>query len=197
MRLGGKVPRQKPRIEFRFLEDAQDADALVDGLRKIRRLASKKAPAEAIQRELAPGKKVTSDDDLHAYARRHVEGYSHLVGTCKMGPRADAGAVVDADGRVRGVDNVFVADASTMPVIPRANTNMTCMLIGRTLGDGESVTTHIRQTSSAKLRSPHRSSRETAHPGTRPAARPALRAQANTGNSTTRDILPTTNAAQH
>jgi choline dehydrogenase len=47
-----------------------------------------------------------------------------------MGPACDELAVVDADGRVHGTSNVFIADASIMPRIPRANTNLTCFLIG-------------------------------------------------------------------
>jgi choline dehydrogenase-like flavoprotein len=39
-------------------------------------------------------------------------------------------AVVDPSGQVRGSANLRVADASIMPVIPRANTNLTAMLIG-------------------------------------------------------------------
>jgi choline dehydrogenase-like flavoprotein len=52
-----------------------------------------------------------------------------------MGPSSDPAAVVDAEGRVRGLGNLFVADASIMPVIPRANTNLTCMLIGLKVAD--------------------------------------------------------------
>ena len=48
------------------------------------------------------------------------EGYSvpHVVGTCAMGPWPDAGAVVDAAGRVHGTDGLFVADASIIPTVP-------------------------------------------------------------------------------
>jgi choline dehydrogenase len=54
--------------------------------------------------------------------RRVCLHYYHPVGTCKMGPGSDALAVVDAAGKVHGFDNLYVADASIMPVIPRANT---------------------------------------------------------------------------
>jgi len=52
-----------------------------------------------------------------------------------MGPSSEAGDVVDANGLVYGTENVFVADASIIPEIPRANTNLTCMLIGRKLAE--------------------------------------------------------------
>jgi choline dehydrogenase len=138
--LGGKYPRRKPAIDFRFLSEARDADVLVDGVLQIRRLASKTAPAEAIEREGAPGKRISSEAGLRAYVRHNVEGYSHPVGTCKMGPSSDEAAVVDATGRVRGIGNLFVADASIMPVIPRANPNLTCMLIGLKVADAVAKT---------------------------------------------------------
>jgi choline dehydrogenase-like flavoprotein len=39
------------------------------------------------------------------------------------------GSVVDERGRVRGIDGLVVADASIMPTIPRANTNLTTAAI--------------------------------------------------------------------
>ncbi len=56
--------------------------------------------------------------------------YGHAVGTCRLGASNDPEAVADSDGLVRGTTNVRVADASFMPVIPVANTNLTAMLIG-------------------------------------------------------------------
>jgi choline dehydrogenase len=46
-----------------------------------------------------------------------------------MGPAADPMAVADERGRVHGLDNVYVADASLMPVIPRANTHLTTVAV--------------------------------------------------------------------
>jgi choline dehydrogenase-like flavoprotein len=54
----------------------------------------------------------------------------HPAGTAKMGPGNDPGAVVDQECRVRGIEGLRVVDASVMPTIPRANTNLTCIMIG-------------------------------------------------------------------
>jgi choline dehydrogenase-like flavoprotein len=77
-------------------------------------------------RELAPAGK----DDERAYLRSNATSYAHAAGTCRMGVEPGAGAVVNAEGRVYGLDNVWVADASIMPRLPRANTNLACYLIG-------------------------------------------------------------------
>ena len=52
-----------------------------------------------------------------------------------MGPDGDPGAVVDQRCRVRGVEGLRVVDASIMPNISRANTNLTCIMIGERVAD--------------------------------------------------------------
>ena len=59
----------------------------------------------------------------------------HISGTCKMGQSEDSMAVVDQYGRVHGLDNIRVADASVMPDCIRANTNVTTMMIGERISD--------------------------------------------------------------
>jgi choline dehydrogenase len=51
-----------------------------------------------------------------------------------MGPDTDPLAVTDGRGRVRGVDGVFVADASLMPTLPSSNTNLPTLMIGERMG---------------------------------------------------------------
>ncbi|MFY7781699.1 MAG: GMC oxidoreductase, partial [Tagaea sp.] len=53
----------------------------------------------------------------------------HPVGTCKMGPESDAGAVVDSRLRVHGVAGLRVADASVMPTITSGNTNAPTLMV--------------------------------------------------------------------
>jgi len=52
-----------------------------------------------------------------------------------MGPADDPGAVVDQFGRCRAVEGLVVADASLMPFAPRANTNLTSIMIGERVGE--------------------------------------------------------------
>ena len=49
--------------------------------------------------------------------------------------KADPGAIVDQFGRCHSIDNLVVADASIMPFVPRANTNLTCIMIGEKIGE--------------------------------------------------------------
>jgi choline dehydrogenase len=59
-----------------------------------------------------------------------IVNYCHPAGTCKMGAASDPAAVVDDRGAVRGVQGLFVADASIMPSISRGNINLPTAMIG-------------------------------------------------------------------
>ncbi|MCC7345797.1 MAG: GMC family oxidoreductase N-terminal domain-containing protein [Variibacter sp.] len=70
-----------------------------------------------------------SRERLNAHIRANVSGTAHYVGTCRMGAADDPMAVVDTAGRVRGVEGLRVVDASVMPRIPRANTNIPTLMV--------------------------------------------------------------------
>jgi choline dehydrogenase len=52
-----------------------------------------------------------------------------------MGPSSNNMAVVDERLRVHGIDNLWVGDASIMPTVTHANTNLTSIMIGERLSD--------------------------------------------------------------
>ena len=78
---------------------------------------------------------LADDDALEAYVRRAVAGTWHPSCTCRMGAADDPMAVTDAWGRVFGVEGLRVADASVMPVVPRANTNIPVIMIAEKIAD--------------------------------------------------------------
>jgi 5-(hydroxymethyl)furfural/furfural oxidase len=72
---------------------------------------------------------VKDDEALAEHIRQNVAGMFHVAGTCRMGADGDRDAVVDAAGKVRGFDGLRVVDASIMPTVPRANTNIPTIMI--------------------------------------------------------------------
>lgn len=72
---------------------------------------------------------------LNTWLDEKVIAFYHPVGTCRMGDPQDRTSVVDSSGRVLGVEGLRVVDASIMPTIPRANTNLTAMMIGEYMAD--------------------------------------------------------------
>ena len=122
--LRSRDPADLPVVERGFLRDPGDLDVVVEGLQLVRDLASRQPLARLLGAELAP-----ASEELPSYARRTLRNYFHPAGTCGIG------RVVDERGRVLGADGLVVADASVMPTIPRANTNLTTAAIAERLAE--------------------------------------------------------------
>jgi choline dehydrogenase len=120
-------PSAKPRILTNTLAEPEDVAALVSAIKLVREWVKAEPLAEATRREIYPGPTVTSDEDLEAWLRAHVELIYHPSGTCKMGAGDDA--VVDPQLRVRGIDGLRVCDASVFPLIPGGNTAAPTMMV--------------------------------------------------------------------
>jgi len=129
MRLRSSDPADAPIIDPGWLSRQEDLRALVAGVRFLRKLTQTKPLQRMVTGELSPGAHVISDHDLANYVRNVTSTNWHPVGSCRMGPDADPSAVLDADLRVRGTENLRVFDASVMPTIIHANTNAPVMAI--------------------------------------------------------------------
>ncbi|MGV7242144.1 GMC family oxidoreductase [Caballeronia sp. M23-90] len=78
---------------------------------------------------------LASDDALNAFIRANVFGVWHASGTCRMGVAGNRQAVVDTQGRVHGARGLRVVDASLMPRLPSANTNIPTIMIAEKIAD--------------------------------------------------------------
>lgn len=128
VRLASADIRDKPRVDPNYLAESEDLRVLLAALKRGRDILAAPSLRRSITAELYPGPEATSDADLIDFIRRAAETDYHPVGTCRMG--SDAGAVVDAGLRVRGLDNLFVCDSSVMPTIPSGNTNAPSIMVG-------------------------------------------------------------------
>jgi choline dehydrogenase len=118
-----------PRIAPNYLSTDSDRLVAAQSLRLTRRIAAQAALAPFRPQEIKPGAQYQSDDDLARLAGDIGTTIFHPVGTCAMGRDGDPGAVLDARLRVRGVDQLVVADASAMPRITSGNTNAPTMML--------------------------------------------------------------------
>jgi choline dehydrogenase len=123
VRLADGDPSSAPLIDHAYLADPADVTAIVDGIEFARRIAAARPVAALMGAELEPGPGVRGDD-LRAWVHAEIASYYHPAGTCAMGPASDPRAVVGPDGSVHGLGALTVADASVMPSLPRANTNL-------------------------------------------------------------------------
>ena len=118
-----------PVIDLNLFGDEHDLAVCRAGVRLARELAGTAPLAAFLGLELAPGGETDADDDLDAMILAAPSLYYHASCTCRMGPADDPSAVVDAYGRLRAIDGVWVIDASIFPDIPSTPTNMTTMML--------------------------------------------------------------------
>jgi choline dehydrogenase len=120
--LRSRDPSAGPAIDHGFLRDGRDAGVIRDAVDALRAIVASDPVAHLVTAEERPG-----DEDFDAHLRANVRGIFHPVATCALGP------VVDADGAVHGVEGLFVVDASVIPTIPRANTNLSTVAVAELL----------------------------------------------------------------
>lgn len=121
LRIRSGDPRVPPVVDHGFLRDESDLRVLTDGVAIARQLVA----AVGALRELRPG----AGADVAGYIRANVRGIFHPVGTCGLG------SVVDQHAAVRGLEGLRVGDASVIPTIPRANTNLTVAAVAERVAE--------------------------------------------------------------
>jgi choline dehydrogenase len=129
VRIRSPRPQDAPHIQANYLSTAEDRLVAAASLRLTRRIAAMPALAKYRPQEVKPGVQFQSDDDLARLAGDIGTTIFHPVGTCRMGPDDDVGAVVDSRLRLRGVAGLRIADASVMPTITSGNTNAPVLMI--------------------------------------------------------------------
>ena len=129
-------PHVQPRFDLNYFADREDTRRMIEALRLCWQIAQAPEVQQFVERiPILTDEIMASDEQLEGLLRMTVGTTFHPVGTAKMGPAGDPEAVVDPEGRVRGVAGLRVVDASIMPTIPRANTNLTCIMIGERIAD--------------------------------------------------------------
>jgi choline dehydrogenase len=131
-------PAVEPQVDACLLSDERDLIRLRDGVRRLFTFMQHAAVAELVQAiaigstGLSPAA-FTEDSRLDAWLRAECYEFWHACGTCRMGAPDDPRAVVDPECRVIGTEGLRVVDASIMPEVPRANTNLTAIMIAEHL----------------------------------------------------------------
>lgn len=126
-------PTQLPRIAPNYMTDSYDLERLVEGYLIGQDIMTQPAFSAYVAAQHYPGRTFADRAELAAFLRRNARAALHPVGTCKMG--TDFMSVVDPQLRVRGIENLRVADASIMPNIVSGNTNAACTMIGERASD--------------------------------------------------------------
>lgn len=128
-------PQSMPTIEPHFGENDRDVARHIASLQDAMALAQRGPLQEFIDEIIFPDQARSGLADLDKLARRVSASGYHPCGTAKMGPAGDPTAVVDQHGRCHAIDQLVVADASIMPTVPRANINLSSIMIGEMVGE--------------------------------------------------------------
>jgi choline dehydrogenase len=120
-------PAEYPEIVGNYLNHEYDREMTLKGIRLLRKVFAQKSFAKYAVGEKVPGAAAQDDEAILDFCRRKGDSVHHPVGSCRMGQDQDA--VVDPSLRVRGVDGLYVIDASVMPRIVSGNTNAATVMI--------------------------------------------------------------------
>lgn len=131
IRLASSDPHKGPLIECKLLENEEDMETMKRGTALVQRIMNSPPMADLVEEETCPAIDYTDPQAMENFIRNNTELAYHPIGTCRMG--VDENAVVTPDLRVRGIDNLWIADASIMPDLISGNTNGVCIMIGEKL----------------------------------------------------------------
>jgi choline dehydrogenase len=131
--LAGPGPESAPVVHFNYLKDDRDVAMLRRGVTHLREIFGQAAFDPYRGREVVPGPKLGNGSELETFLRANLRSTHHPCGTCRMG--SDVDAVVDGQGRVRGVEALRVVDASIMPTLTSGNINAPVIMLAEKLAD--------------------------------------------------------------
>ena len=126
-------PRAPPRIVYNFFSAPNDLPRLREGLKRARDVAYQKPMEPYRGSETSPGASVRTDAEIDAFIRRTAITAHHPCGTCAIGIGPDA--VLDPQLRVRGVEQLRVVDASSMPDLVSAHINACVLMMAEKASD--------------------------------------------------------------
>ncbi|PBC09473.1 GMC family oxidoreductase [Mesorhizobium sp. WSM3859] len=130
VKLRSADPNDMPVVSPHLLKHQDDMKEMIAGQRYFLKAFHAKPLADRIKAVAVPREDDLSDEALERHCKRFVKTNYHPAGTCRMGPDSDRMGVLDAAMRVRGIENLRVADMSACPNINAGNTAAPAMMLG-------------------------------------------------------------------
>ncbi|MGF1608339.1 MAG: GMC family oxidoreductase [Kiloniellales bacterium] len=131
--LASADPRDKPLIDPNYLAEVADRESYLAALDLARAVGGTAALAEWRERELLPGPACNGKAERLRFLEQAAFTHHHPVGTCRMG--TDEEAVVGPDLKLRGVEGLYVVDASVMPHLTTGPVNAAVIAIAERASD--------------------------------------------------------------
>ena len=124
--------RENPKIQFNYLKDEEDLQQMRDSIKIANNIFGQPSMEKYLGEQIRPGKDCSSDE-LDNIIRDTADTAYHPSCTNKMG--IDNMSVVNEEGKVYGVENLRVVDASIMPDILSGNLNAGTIMMAEKISD--------------------------------------------------------------
>ena len=134
IRLKSADPAAAPAMHARYMSTEYDRKMMLECVRLSREILAQEAFRPYAGTEVFPGAARQSDDEVMDFVRDKGESIYHPIGTCRTG--TDEMAVVDPSLKVRGLEDLYVVDASIMPTLVSGNTNAPTIMIAEKFAAG-------------------------------------------------------------
>ncbi|WP_029354833.1 choline dehydrogenase [Bosea sp. 117] len=126
-------PARAPKFVFNFLKTEEDRQQMVAAVKETRRIIAQQAWDEFRGEEVTPGPQVRTDEQILDFLLETAGTNYHPCCSARMG--TDDMSVVDVHGKVHGIENLRVVDASIMPDIVSGNLNAPVIMMAEKLAD--------------------------------------------------------------
>ena len=133
IQLRSNNPMEGPKITFNYMKTDQDKKEMREGIRLTREILAQPAFQSFAGKELSPGEGVQTDEEIDEFVRKNGESAYHPACSCKMGN--DEKSVVNSKGKVHGMENLRIVDASIMPSIVSGNLNAPTIMMAEKIAD--------------------------------------------------------------
>jgi choline dehydrogenase-like flavoprotein len=136
-------PMVEPWTSVNLMSDARDRARGLDGVKFTAEFAQQtalaecfvKPPANTLTQVLLADAARFDQREFDAWVLSAVRDLAHLCASCPMGPEGGEFAVVDADCRPFGTEGLRIVDASILPNVTRANTNLPVIMMAEKMSD--------------------------------------------------------------
>ena len=119
--------REHPRIVNNHFENGEDQKTMIAVVRKTDEIVQQPAWDEIRGEAVTPPLRKMSDAAIAEWLRANILNQYHPCASCRMG--VDDMPVVDDEGRVHGVQNLGVIDASIIPLITSGNLQSLTLMV--------------------------------------------------------------------
>ncbi|KAF7375514.1 Choline dehydrogenase, mitochondrial [Mycena sanguinolenta] len=128
-------PFDQPNINPNLLGTDFDLFVMAEAVGAARNFVSANAWKGYVIREFEDLAAATDAASLKAYIQNNAGTVFHPVGTASMSPKGASFGVVDPDLVVKGISGLRIADASILPIVPSAHTQVPVYIVGERAAD--------------------------------------------------------------